>query len=158
MIRRPPRSTLFPYTTLFRSDVLHRQGGQAREARRPLLRHGRDLVVDLTRQLPPLRGVEVIAEERRVDGHDLHVHALRVHVLQPLFGREAHLGRVELRALAVAQHGTEAVAGLVTEAVPVPPSVDGLPQGPRHEMRVDVDGLHGVAYSTTATAVSRRTP
>src|SRR3990167_10142827 len=24
MIRRPPRSTLFPYTTLFRSPVLHR--------------------------------------------------------------------------------------------------------------------------------------
>src|SRR3712207_8934989 len=23
MIRRPPRSTLFPYTTLFRSDLLH---------------------------------------------------------------------------------------------------------------------------------------
>src|SRR3712207_8269613 len=23
MIRRPPRSTLFPYTTLFRSDVFH---------------------------------------------------------------------------------------------------------------------------------------
>src|SRR3712207_7255014 len=27
MIRRPPRSTLFPYTTLFRSDVLHTIGG-----------------------------------------------------------------------------------------------------------------------------------
>src|SRR5438445_9120105 len=26
MIRRPPRSTLFPYTTLFRSDV-HAEGG-----------------------------------------------------------------------------------------------------------------------------------
>src|SRR2546421_12969414 len=26
MIRRPPRSTLFPYTTLFRSDVLGREG------------------------------------------------------------------------------------------------------------------------------------
>src|SRR5947208_4209811 len=25
MIRRPPRSTLFPYTTLFRSDQLHRR-------------------------------------------------------------------------------------------------------------------------------------
>src|SRR2546430_5553145 len=25
MIRRPPRSTLFPYTTLFRSDVVHDQ-------------------------------------------------------------------------------------------------------------------------------------
>src|SRR5256885_13713298 len=28
MIRRPPRSTLFPYTTLFRSDVLSRLDGQ----------------------------------------------------------------------------------------------------------------------------------
>src|SRR3712207_9052827 len=27
MIRRPPRSTLFPYTTLFRSDPGHRDGG-----------------------------------------------------------------------------------------------------------------------------------
>src|SRR5258706_6427187 len=26
MIRRPPRSTLFPYTTLFRSDVVHGEG------------------------------------------------------------------------------------------------------------------------------------
>src|SRR2546430_9091464 len=29
MIRRPPRSTLFPYTTLFRSDVVqHEPGGR----------------------------------------------------------------------------------------------------------------------------------
>src|SRR2546425_4447135 len=27
MIRRPPRSTLFPYTTLFRSHVIHRVDG-----------------------------------------------------------------------------------------------------------------------------------
>src|SRR3712207_8707830 len=27
MIRRPPRSTLFPYTTLFRSDGRHQLGG-----------------------------------------------------------------------------------------------------------------------------------
>src|SRR2546425_8162068 len=27
MIRRPPRSTLFPYTTLFRSPVRHRHAG-----------------------------------------------------------------------------------------------------------------------------------
>src|SRR3712207_8736383 len=26
MIRRPPRSTLFPYTTLFRSEAAHRAG------------------------------------------------------------------------------------------------------------------------------------
>src|SRR2546427_7711810 len=37
MIRRPPRSTLFPYTTLFRSlTVSHRHGTQTRTARLPV--------------------------------------------------------------------------------------------------------------------------
>src|SRR3712207_7534273 len=39
MIRRPPRSTLFPYTTLFRSGGLHRVAdvveGLVRQRRRP---------------------------------------------------------------------------------------------------------------------------
>src|SRR3712207_6940192 len=30
VIRRPPRSTLFPYTTLFRSDEAERHGGNVR--------------------------------------------------------------------------------------------------------------------------------
>src|SRR5215216_100263 len=34
MIRRPPRSTLFPYTTLFRSEPV-RAGGVQAHARRP---------------------------------------------------------------------------------------------------------------------------
>src|SRR2546425_9167456 len=34
MIRRPPRSTLFPYTTLFRSDDSHVHGHQDRPAER----------------------------------------------------------------------------------------------------------------------------
>src|SRR3712207_6985922 len=36
MIRRPPRSTLFPYTTLFRSDrpPAHQDGGQRQEGPR----------------------------------------------------------------------------------------------------------------------------
>src|SRR5437660_8472826 len=33
MIRRPPRSTLFPYTTLFRSDVMSK--GKKRSGARP---------------------------------------------------------------------------------------------------------------------------
>src|SRR5258705_3079910 len=40
MIRRPPRSTLFPYTTLFRSSGLkfHESAGRSRmTARKPLL-------------------------------------------------------------------------------------------------------------------------
>src|SRR3712207_7443163 len=42
MIRRPPRSTLFPYTTLFRSRPRH-VGGDGRDAavRRPQARLGR---------------------------------------------------------------------------------------------------------------------
>src|SRR3712207_7581967 len=32
MIRRPPRSTLFPYTTLFRSDVTHVAAVHRRDA------------------------------------------------------------------------------------------------------------------------------
>src|SRR2546427_6802068 len=44
MIRRPPRSTLFPYTTLFRSpdaDPAHRPAPAARLPRRRLPRHRR---------------------------------------------------------------------------------------------------------------------
>src|SRR3712207_7414026 len=36
MIRRPPRSTLFPYTTLFRSVPLRDQAQARARARRPL--------------------------------------------------------------------------------------------------------------------------
>src|SRR2546426_6942918 len=35
MIRRPPRSTLFPYTTLFRSRLLRPQGGRSRSRAPP---------------------------------------------------------------------------------------------------------------------------
>src|SRR5256885_7154051 len=42
MIRRPPRSTLFPYTTLFRSHLLNRDAraaaGRGRHSRAPLVR------------------------------------------------------------------------------------------------------------------------
>src|SRR5687767_15453379 len=38
MIRRPPRSTLFPYTTLFRSPSLPRQGDDLPRADRRVLR------------------------------------------------------------------------------------------------------------------------
>src|SRR5690349_24234069 len=54
MIRRPPRSTLFPYTTLFRSRLRHghhhgtRRGARGRHSRvhllygKPLVDHTRD--------------------------------------------------------------------------------------------------------------------
>src|SRR5436309_9394855 len=41
MIRRPPRSTLFPYTTLFRSPVGGQDQGRRRRARRDPVSHAR---------------------------------------------------------------------------------------------------------------------
>src|SRR5688572_30900311 len=51
MIRRPPRSTLFPYTTLFRSFIGHRA-----------LAHGH-------RQLLPLRGLLAQRPNERSEEH-----------------------------------------------------------------------------------------
>src|SRR5438477_4932580 len=47
MIRRPPRSTLFPYTTLFRPHVV---GGAARLATTRVGRHARPLPVQRDRK------------------------------------------------------------------------------------------------------------
>src|SRR2546430_6557049 len=64
MIRRPPRSTLFPYTTLFRSPDLGRVD-EAALAHDDLPR--RDERQELERRLdPPLERAEVAA----VDAHD----------------------------------------------------------------------------------------
>src|SRR2546427_4369251 len=53
MIRRPPRSTLFPYTTLFRSV-----GGREVGVGRPVLRVVHD-VVDVRVRAVEVRGVDV---------------------------------------------------------------------------------------------------
>src|SRR3712207_7458918 len=57
MIRRPPRSTLFPYTTLFRSSV---PLAQALEARQPAGVPGRDL---------PWKGPHIVALGVRSEEH-----------------------------------------------------------------------------------------
>src|SRR3712207_7756482 len=56
MIRRPPRSTLFPYTTLFRSEVPRR--GRAHQ--RPQRRDGRVAAV-----VDQARGPAVGAQDRK---------------------------------------------------------------------------------------------
>src|SRR2546426_8789139 len=50
MIRRPPRSTLFPYTTLFRSRQLRRGDGEVLRGRRELAER-RDLLLRGRRRL-----------------------------------------------------------------------------------------------------------
>src|SRR2546430_7699321 len=77
MIRRPPRSTLFPYTTLFRSPLRRgpgpltargRGGGRGAEHIADLA-SGRDDVIDIPRERPRLlRRVGQIAEHGRHAG------------------------------------------------------------------------------------------
>src|SRR5689334_24187835 len=60
MIRRPPRSTLFPYTTLFRSSLrqLRKRLHERRALRRRRLSHR-----------PRLRGLPLHLRERRRERH-----------------------------------------------------------------------------------------
>src|SRR3712207_9148484 len=62
MIRRPPRSTLFPYTTLFRSGELAAEvvSGQAAIHQEAFGRHGEGMVIHCRREtsfLEKLHGV-----------------------------------------------------------------------------------------------------
>src|SRR5438270_9596846 len=61
MIRRPPRSTLFPYTTLFRSQLFRLAARLHREAELSLAfrRHGIATVA------PHLRGRTLFAKDRK---------------------------------------------------------------------------------------------
>src|SRR5256885_13122970 len=69
MIRRPPRSTLFPYTTLFRSE--HRVGAHCRHRRRGQLPGVRaDLVqVEDRLRLAAPEPVRLGAEQNRSEEH-----------------------------------------------------------------------------------------
>src|SRR3712207_8016939 len=51
MIRRPPRSTLFPYTTLFRSDRTADERTGDRDAFREVRRHPHAKLLGLTRKI-----------------------------------------------------------------------------------------------------------
>src|SRR3712207_8609548 len=51
MIRRPPRSTLFPYTTLFRSGIFPGPTIESRSGRKVVVRHHNELPVPVTTHL-----------------------------------------------------------------------------------------------------------
>src|SRR5256885_5061698 len=83
MIRRPPRSTLFPYTTLFRSNVVRR----AHESHVPVARGPQDGHAVIAQALAG--GVDVLHGVGQVPEVTPAAVALRV----PVVG-ELHLGRL----------------------------------------------------------------
>src|SRR2546422_2319415 len=62
MIRRPPRSTLFPYTTLFRSHLLRLSAGDLARAQRDACRPARPRDPGAARRAAPARSEEHTSE------------------------------------------------------------------------------------------------
>src|SRR3712207_8023101 len=78
MIRRPPRSTLFPYTTLFRSG--RPQRGKEREGRRHGYKHHPARTNRIRRNQRKYRGGEVDRRlPRRKDAHRGAAHRSEEH-------------------------------------------------------------------------------
>src|SRR5437899_5893151 len=93
MIRRPPRSTLFPYTTLFRSgevdaEQLHRRG-QAFLCRRiendPILGLDRERSEEHTSELQSLRHLvcRLLLEKKNKNQNDTYVKSNEVQANTP---------------------------------------------------------------------------
>src|ERR1039457_6807351 len=126
MIRRPPRSTLFPYTTLFRSQPARQRGGvlPRRPHRRPWSSH--DLTerhfISLARAFAPL----VLAYAALI------LVAHRHHLPPP--ARETNLFLTKQSDLRVFHH---AGAGFVQDLAPLVPSLACF--GPR---RIVGEGPH----------------
>src|SRR3712207_8221794 len=94
MIRRPPRSTLFPYTTLFRSlgvAAEELEGAAEAEQRVVVGRRARDDGVELVRRLLVALRVEVRAPERLADRRLVGLPVARL--------REGHGGLVVVAGL-----------------------------------------------------------
>src|SRR2546429_8241406 len=99
MIRRPPRSTLFPYTALFRSLQRADLWRQADRRARRLARGRGDDAADATR----------LADDYRLLAHDL----ARVRVLMPDSRTREFLEAAYARAHATLHHGAWRIGSAV---------------------------------------------
>src|SRR5258706_5220573 len=97
MIRRPPRSTLFPYTTLFRSGGLrvHRSGSVLRGEARSVLGSSAPnahLVerAYLAQGVEMRRRLDAAAEERRSEEHTSELQSLTNLVCRLLLAKKTH--------------------------------------------------------------------
>src|SRR2546426_1629147 len=69
MIRRPPRSTLFPYTTLFRSLFVVRFRRAVKKATREVRRRESDLVGVVQQGLESIRVVNAFGRQELEEAH-----------------------------------------------------------------------------------------
>src|SRR2546429_1325328 len=117
MIRRPPRSTLFPYTTLFRS---HRQEQIAEpdhtiEGRAELVRYVREELV-----LEFARLIELGVEAGQLPVLVLELGVLRLEALRGVAHLHRPAARMLVRGLALAGNG-QGRRGVLQRDAPVGP-------------------------------------
>src|SRR3712207_8520994 len=74
MIRRPPRSTLFPYTTLFRSRSGTREG---RPLSLPLFNIVQEVLVRAIRQEKEIKNIQIGREEVKLSRSEEHTSELQ---------------------------------------------------------------------------------
>src|SRR5260370_19451191 len=78
MIRRPPRSTLFPYTTLFRSSAPGVRGGRRRDLDADVAVLAPGLVVDRPEDIG--RGLDVLDHHAPQHRSEEHTSELQSHL------------------------------------------------------------------------------
>src|SRR3712207_8517006 len=88
MIRRPPRSTLFPYTTLFRS--LRRRPAQRGGARGERRRGGQRLLL-LDREVVPVRPGQAERADQRSEEHTSELQSRQYLVCRLLLEKKQQL-------------------------------------------------------------------
>src|SRR2546430_5004873 len=107
MIRRPPRSTLFPYTTLFRSDKVRLKlihGGVGAITETDVLLASASNAIIIGFNVRPERKAQEIADQEQVDIR-LHsiIYELQAEIKKAMAGlldpiiKETYLGRAEVR-------------------------------------------------------------
>src|SRR5437899_4574462 len=88
LMRRPPRSTLFPYTTLFRSYSVQADGGHLAVAFEPWsLEHADPYEIPCLRLLFRQDGERVVLERPRLEGNRSEEHTSELQSLRHLVCR-----------------------------------------------------------------------
>src|SRR2546422_3471792 len=95
MIRRPPRSTLFPYTTLFRSRSERRRGARAAEDRGVAVEHQAPRRVG---QRPGARRRAEVCDQARSEEHTSELQS-RLHLVCRLLLEKKNKGALRSNTL-----------------------------------------------------------
>src|SRR3712207_1946342 len=128
MIRRPPRSTLFPYTTLFRSVLERRLWVAVLKAQRDLGVEVPDGVVEAYEKVVDQVDLASIAERERITRHDVKARieefcalAGHQHIHQGMTSRDLteNVEQMQVRAslLLIRERMVAALARLASRAV-----------------------------------------